>query len=76
MIDEQTKNIIAVCDFYFIQEDGGRFKVTNLKTLIHFGLQEVLSDEGGVLEKIIDLRFFFSKFISFQKVSCHLCNRK
>ncbi|VIO96069.1 DNA polymerase family B, exonuclease domain containing protein [Brugia malayi] len=145
MIDEQTKNIIAVCDFYFIQEDGGRFKIsypfrpylyiatlpsfehqvlsylskkyasiittnivekedldlknhlsglkrtylkisfpslsellkfkkditpilkrnqerekqttsyTNLLTR-HFGLQEVLSDEGGVLEKIIDLR--------------------
>ncbi|EJW74006.1 hypothetical protein WUBG_15086, partial [Wuchereria bancrofti] len=31
MIDEQTKNIIAVCDFYFLQEDGGRFKVIKLK---------------------------------------------
>lgn len=30
MINEETKNIIAVCDFYFLQEDGGRFKVIKL----------------------------------------------
>lgn len=30
MIEEETKNIIAVCDFYFLQEDGGRFKVIKL----------------------------------------------
>ncbi|VDK87417.1 unnamed protein product, partial [Onchocerca ochengi] len=28
MIDEETKNIIAVCDFYFLQEDGERFKIS------------------------------------------------
>ncbi|VDO31832.1 unnamed protein product [Onchocerca flexuosa] len=28
MIDEETKNIIAVCDFYFLQEDGERFKLS------------------------------------------------
>uniref|UniRef100_A0A158Q8A2 DNA polymerase epsilon catalytic subunit n=1 Tax=Elaeophora elaphi TaxID=1147741 RepID=A0A158Q8A2_9BILA len=28
MIDEETKNIVAVCDFYFLQEDGGRFKIS------------------------------------------------
>ncbi|MCP9260431.1 DNA polymerase [Dirofilaria immitis] len=28
MLDEETRNIIAVCDFYFLQEDGGRFKIS------------------------------------------------
>lgn len=27
MVDEETKAVVAVCDFYFLQEDGGRFKV-------------------------------------------------
>ncbi|VDK71850.1 unnamed protein product [Gongylonema pulchrum] len=28
MVLEETKAIIAVCDFYFLQEDGGRFKIS------------------------------------------------
>lgn len=27
MVEEQSKVIISVCDFYFIEEDGQRFKV-------------------------------------------------
>lgn len=37
MIDEETKNIIAVCDFYFLQEDGERFKVIKL---IYFDIDD------------------------------------
>lgn len=37
MIDEETKKIIAICDFYFLQEDGGRFKVMKL---IYFNVDE------------------------------------
>ncbi|VDN01879.1 unnamed protein product [Thelazia callipaeda] len=28
MVDDETKNIIAICDFYFLSEDGGRFKIS------------------------------------------------
>uniref|UniRef100_A0A915Q6B6 DNA polymerase epsilon catalytic subunit n=1 Tax=Setaria digitata TaxID=48799 RepID=A0A915Q6B6_9BILA len=28
MVDEETKGIVAVCDFYFLQEDGERFKIS------------------------------------------------
>ncbi|VDK84402.1 unnamed protein product [Litomosoides sigmodontis] len=28
MVDEETKKIIAICDFYFLQEDGERFKIS------------------------------------------------